>query len=178
MALARAHYETHPATWTRDIKVIHSLITRENVNAVIGAERVPEEVDFFSLDIDGIDWWVWKALECVRPRVVAVEYNASFGPELSVTIPYRPDFVRDTEVGLLHGASLRAFVKLGREKGYRLVGCNSTGANAFFVRDDLAKVALPEVSIEAGYRQDTYRNRRMSFEEQRAILAKADLVTV
>jgi hypothetical protein len=36
------------------------------------------------------------------------------------------------------GASLEALVRLGREKGYRVVGCNYAGANAFFVRDDVA----------------------------------------
>ena len=29
-------------------------------------------------------------------------------------------------------------MRLGRSKGYRIVGCNFSGANAFFVRDDIA----------------------------------------
>ena len=36
------------------------------------------------------------------------------------------------------GASLSALEGLGRTKGYRLVGCNVAGVNAFFVREDLA----------------------------------------
>jgi len=36
-----------------------------------------------------------------------------------------------------HGASLEAVVRLGRAKGYRIVGCCLAGSNAFFARDDL-----------------------------------------
>jgi hypothetical protein len=34
------------------------------------------------------------------------------------------------------GASLRSLTELGRKKGYSLVGTDSRGVNAFFVRDD------------------------------------------
>jgi hypothetical protein len=37
------------------------------------------------------------------------------------------------------GASLHALNILAKQKGYTLVGCNYTGVNAFFVRDELAK---------------------------------------
>ena len=38
---------------------------------------------------------------------------------------------------MLFGASLKAFEKLAQEIGYRLVGCDLTGSDAFFVREDL-----------------------------------------
>ena len=46
--------------------------------------------------------------------------------------------------GVAIQASLAAFVKLGRAKGYRLVGVQSLGFNAFFVRDGLGEDLLPE----------------------------------
>lgn len=65
----------------------------------------------------------------------------------SVAIPYRPDFV------VAHadyaGASLPAFVKLGKRKGYRLVGCQRLCFNAFFVRDGVGEDVLPEVPAAA-----------------------------
>ena len=39
-------------------------------------------------------------------------------------------------------------VKLGRQKGHRLVGVNSLGFNAFFVRNDIALEVLPEVQAQ------------------------------
>jgi hypothetical protein len=42
-------------------------------------------------------------------------------------------------------------VKLGAEKGYRLVAVNAYGFNAFFVRNDLGRDALPEIGVEDGF---------------------------
>src|SRR5262249_9381683 len=46
------------------------------------------------------------------------------------------------------GASLLAFVKLGREKGYRLVGSNRFDYNAFFVAAGEGEDALPSVPVD------------------------------
>jgi hypothetical protein len=55
---------------------------------------------------------------------------------MSLVVPYEPARVWDGSN--YFGASLEALVRLGREKGYRVVGCNYAGANAFFVRADVA----------------------------------------
>jgi hypothetical protein len=46
------------------------------------------------------------------------------------------------------GASLPAFVKLARRKGYRLIGCNGIGHNAFFLREDVGRDYFPERDAE------------------------------
>lgn len=108
-------------------------VTAETVDTAI-SDRDDGEIDLLSIDIDYNDYWVWKALQ-LRPRVVAIEYNATIRPPLALTVPYDPQRAWD---GTSHfGASLSALVKLGREKGYSLVGCCFSGVNAFFVRDDL-----------------------------------------
>lgn len=114
-------------------------ITRENINGLIKESGFQGEIDLLSVDIDGNDYWVWQAIDVVQPRVVVAEYNATFGPERAVTVPYQPDFdrTRMSPTWFYHGASLAALEKLGRAKGYRLIGCESTGVNAFFVREDL-----------------------------------------
>jgi hypothetical protein len=173
--LAREHYESHPCTWTRDIRVIQAFVTCENINSLIKKHQIPENLDLLSIDIDGNDLWVWKEINGIKPRLVIIEYNASFGPDLSVTIPYKSGFAIE---GAYHGASLRALVKVGRQKGYRFVGCNSTGVNAFFVRNDLAQECLPELSIDAGYRHHTYRNHRGSYEQLLRDLTGRDLVEI
>jgi hypothetical protein len=70
-----------------------------------------------------------------KPRVAVIEYNASKGPDASVTIPYDPAFTWDKTD--YQGASLRALEKLGREKGYTLIGTDPNGVNAFFVLSSL-----------------------------------------
>ena len=127
-------------------QLIHAWIEAENVNSLLTKHGFEGEIDLLSLDIDGVDYWIWKAIDCISPRVVVLEYQDIWGPEKAMTVPYRPDFDRlDTHPDYC-GASLPAFVKLGREKGYRLVGCNRYGFNAFFIRSGIGEEVFPEVS--------------------------------
>jgi hypothetical protein len=112
-----------------------SLVTAENINALIGQGGFSGEIDLLSIDIDNNDYWVWKAIDVVNPRVVAIEYNATLRPPMALVVPYRADAQWD---GSNHyGASLEALVRLATAKNYRLVGCSIAGVNAFFVRADL-----------------------------------------
>jgi hypothetical protein len=112
-----------------------SRVTAENINALIGQGRFSGEIDLLSIDIDGNDYWVWKAIDTVNPRVVAIEYNATLRPPMAVVVPYRADAQWDGSN--YYGASLEALVRLAAAKKYRLVGCSIAGVNAFFVRADL-----------------------------------------
>ena len=138
--------------------LVHSWITADNVNALVAGHGFGGEIDLLSLDLDGNDYWIWKALDGVSPRVVVLEFNAACGPEKRLTIPYQPDFRLDLSVQPYRcGASLPAFAELGREKGYRLVGVQSLGFNAFFVRNDVGEGLLPELSPVECYE----RNERL-----------------
>src|SRR5262249_50368106 len=129
--------------------LVNAWIMTENVNGLIRGNGFEGEIDLLSLDMDGVDYWIWKAIDCIRPRVVVLEYNWVLGTERAVTIPYKADFHYnpcDTHNEHFYfGASLPAFVKLGREKGYRLVGCEAWGYNAFFIRSDAGQDIFPEI---------------------------------
>ena len=119
------------------VTALQTWITRENVNGLIEENGYSGEVDVLSIDVDGMDFWLWDAIEAASPRLVIVEYNSYYGPEVSVTVPYNSDFNRKERDTRYYGASLAALVALGRRKGYRLVAVEPTGVNAFFVRNDL-----------------------------------------
>jgi len=133
-----AHIRKSLDTFVRDgrLRVIEAFITAENINALLAEGGVTGDIDLLSIDIDRNDYWVWKAIEVVKPRVVVIEYNATLRPPLSLVVPYEP--MQTWNGSNYFGASLGALVKLGEEKGYRLVGCSFSGANAFFVQDELA----------------------------------------
>jgi len=116
--------------------VQREMVTAENVNELFAKYHVSPEFDLLSIDIDGNDYWVWKALD-YRPRVVVIEYNAGVPPELRRVIPYDPHFQWDGSDYM--GASLGALAELGNRKGYELVYCERAGSNAFF----LARSELP-----------------------------------
>lgn len=65
-----------------------------------------------------------------------------------VTIPYKSDFNRFDIHPDYFGATLPAFVKLAKEKGYRLVGSNRYGYNAFFIKNGIAEKILPEIAYQ------------------------------
>jgi hypothetical protein len=117
------------------LQVTESRVTAENINALIAQSGLGREIDFLSIDIDYNDYWIWKAIDVVNPRLVAIEYNATLRPPMSLVVPYRPD--AEWDGSNFQGASLEALVKLGAEKNYRIVGCSIAGVNAFFVRADL-----------------------------------------
>ena len=87
------------------------------------------------------------------------------GPDEAKTIPYDPEILAATPRGrsaadnIYYGASLDALVKLGREKGYRLVGCHHWGFNAFLVQDGIGEQWLPEVSPEVCFDTPAMRSR-------------------
>jgi hypothetical protein len=119
------------------LRARYGFITAENIESLFQEMEVPAEFDFLSIDIDLNDYWVWKAIRRFRPRVVAIEYNASFKQTVACTVPYDGSASWDTWSNY-YGSSLKALEYLGAEKGYRLVGCNYTGVTAFFVREDCA----------------------------------------
>jgi hypothetical protein len=135
-------------------QVHQEFITAENICSLFAKYAVPKQFDLLSIDIDGNDYWVWRAVEGYSPRVVVIEYNASLLPHESKTIRYDPGFRWDGSN--YFGASLLALAKLGRVKGYTLIGCDSQGVNAFFVRNDLVGNRFCERSVEQLYRRPQY----------------------
>ena len=122
-------------------------ITAENVNDLLTRSGCAGEVDVFSLDIDGNDYWVWNAIEAINPRLLVFETNNVIPSDKSLTIEYQPDFdSRSNETDYL-GVSLLAMRKLCKTRGYRMIGANRHGFNVFFLREDEGVDFLPEVGI-------------------------------
>lgn len=136
-----------------DLRAVRCFITKENINDIIRSSGFDPEVGILSVDIDGNDYWVWEAIDCIQPSIVITEYNSLFGFEDPITIPYRADFVRGTQTPLnFYGTSLKAAYDLARSRGYFFIGCNTAGNNAYFIHESLrAACPVTEKSPEEGY---------------------------
>jgi hypothetical protein len=110
-------------------------LTVQNVESVFAEMGVPREFDLWSIDVDGNDYWLWKTIAAYTPRVIIIEYNSAFRESDLWVMEYDPRHRWDSRS--LVGASLKSLQLLADQKGYRLVGCNFSGSNAFFVREDL-----------------------------------------
>ena len=174
--------------WMHDLKPVPAFITAENINTLIRDNGFDGEVGILSIDIDGNDYWVWKAISCVQADIVICGYNSRFGSERAVTIPYDPNFYR-TEAhssNLYFGASIRALTLLGQQKGYALVYGNEIGSNLFFIRRELLNGVVYEKTVEECYVRAKYRRARdpqgklmlLSIEDEEKLLEGLSLVDV
>ena len=141
------------------LKVINAFITREKTDRLISENRNSNtrdtSPDFLSIDIDGNDWYVWEAVKSIRPRLVCIEYNGKFPPDISWKQAYYQKHIWDGSDW--QGASLKEMERLGRKKGYVLVCTNLNGVNAFFVREDLYSKELFLFSTTAEELYNPYR---------------------
>lgn len=173
--------------WRYDLRAEVAFITRDNINDIIVCNGLQGEIGLLSIDIDGNDYWIWESIHCVNPGIVVTEYNSLFGPSATLSIPYRPDFVRSEadRSNMYYGASIAALNFLAEAKGYSLVAGNSAGNNAFFVRNDLlgslAKLTPQDAYIQAAFREaHTPRGEvaHLAFTERQACIASLPLVDV
>ena len=131
------------SSFKNKLDVVNSFIDKDNIidifnqaNSFFGSK----EIDFFSLDIDGNDYYIMEALleHSFFPKLVCVEYNAKFRPPLKLKIKYNKSHVWDgTDY---QGCTLQSYVDLFADHNYTLVCCNIPGNNAFFVRNEFASL--------------------------------------
>ena len=119
----------------KNINVLSKFIDRDNLNEIINYYFNELEIDFFSIDVDGNDYYLFENLE-IRPKIICIEYNFWFGPNIKCSIPYDKYFIWE-EGTLYSGASLNALCSLAKTKGYHLIALDSNCVNAFFIRSDL-----------------------------------------
>lgn len=147
--------------WRHQLTAVEAFVDAGNVNRVLAEHGMSGDIGLLSIDVDGVDYWIWKAISDVSPQIVICEYNGLFGPDAAITVPYDPAFDRTRKhySWLYAGASLAALTDLGREKGYTLVGTNSGGNNAFFVRNDVLANGTIQVSATP-YTRPMFRESR------------------
>ncbi len=174
--------------WRYPVQSRVAFVTRENISALLEESGFEKNAGILSIDIDGVDYYVLAELRHWNPSIIIVEYNAVFGNVRPVSVPYDPQFSRARKhfSSLYYGASLPAFYSLLGTRGYALVGSNSTGNNAFFVRRDLLNEMVRETSLADGFRESCFREGRdernaLSFltgRARRAVMADMPLVDV
>jgi hypothetical protein len=146
------------------IHLFKEFVTKENINQLFEKYKVPCKFDLLSIDIDYNDLWVWRAIHPrYAPNIVVIEYNATFPPPISVTVPYQPDERWDGTS--FFGASLSALNLVAEEKGYSLVYCENLGVNAFFVRNECLKKwrGLGKELPEDAYKEANYGSTQYKF---------------
>jgi hypothetical protein len=173
VAMGQKFFSTHKDTFWHPPRFQHAWITAKNVNELLVQSGFSGEVDLLSLDMDGVDYWIWEALDVIRPRVCVFETNNIIPPELSLTVPYSDDFdsswSKPPPERDFRSASLKAMTELSKRKGYRLIGAHRHGFNVFFMRDDVGVDIFPAVTIEQAHDNPATRNARLAWPGLKAL---------
>lgn len=148
--------------WQHRLTGKAAFVTRDNISTLLEESGFQKDVGILSLDIDGVDYYVLEALHDWQPSILIVEYNDAFGWKRPVSVLYDPVFVRRKKhySNQYWGANLPAFHYLASKRGYALVGINSVGSNAFFVRRELLNNAIREVDLSSCMQEATFRDSR------------------
>lgn len=148
--------------WKHELTARAAFIDADNINNLLRGSSLGSAIGILHIDLDGNDYWIWRKIDAIDPTVVILEYNGVLGVDRPITVPYAKDFDRTKAhpSNLYYGASLRALYQESMRKGYALIGCNSAGNNAYFVRRDKLNDSVREVSLEDGYVPSRFRESR------------------
>ena len=147
----------HVNFWKGDLRICNQKIDADNILDILN-KNCDYEIDFFSIDIDSIDYWIIKKLKNNISKIFVAEYNPVFGAELEVTVPNISGFERSKYhySYLCYGMSLKALINLMDQKGYYFIGTNLQKINAFFILKEFKKeVFFKNIKIKS---LDNYTN--------------------
>ena len=159
---------------TSKINVYEDFIDFENINQKIERSINKKNFDFFSLDTDGMDYWILEKLK-FKPKIICAEFNPWLGASHSLVIPKKLNFNYQSD--MYYGASLMAYKSLLKKKGYKLVCIESSGNNAFFINQDEFKIYFDELNIEKSFKYDP-KFSAIFYEEVNKKLLKKNWINV
>lgn len=171
--------------WSSNIKAVNHFITKDNINEIIEKNGFAGDIGILSIDIDGNDYWIFKAINIVNPDLIIIEYNSHFGNKLPLSTPYDDSFVRSKKhfSNIYYGASIRALNDLANEKGYSLIASNNVGNNLFFLKNNLIE-DLKVLSVEEAFTKAVFRETKkpdgtlsyLGYDESVKIISDLELI--
>jgi hypothetical protein len=142
LGIGQRNYRFFGKTKQLQLKFVQTGVSAGNINEIISQHIWQPGIDFMSIDIDGNDYYIWKALTVVRPKIVVIENKVEYGWH-DIAIPAGSPFSPSE-----WGASPYTMTQLAKEKGYTLVASNKMGFNLFYLRNDLVNEHIPGIQLE------------------------------
>ena len=133
-------FEKNLDLWKGNLLALKENVNSDNINKILEKNNFTNNIDLFSIDIDGIDYWVIEKLPEKISKIFVAEYNPLFGADLEITVPNIKNFNRTNYhySNLCFGMSLKALINIMKKKGYVFLGVNNLKNNAFFIIENLA----------------------------------------
>ncbi|MBG03701.1 MAG: hypothetical protein CMM59_06445 [Rhodospirillaceae bacterium] len=149
----------------RKVAALNCLVNTEgkfSLDSILKIAEAPSEPDFLSIDVDGLDWYMWESLLFFAPRLIVVEFNPTISNDII--------FIQDNDPAINQGCSLAALIELGHSKSYELIA--TTSWNAFFVKTELFdKFGIEDNSINAMHDPAHFESRLFQCYDGSLVLA-------
>ena len=175
--------------WRGNVKILNRKIDSENILATLKEFNFFDNIDLFSIDVDGIDYWILEKMPKKFCKLIVAEYNPYFGSNLEISVPNDKNFDRSKyhHSNLCFGASLKSIINLLDRKGFIFLGTNLFKNNAFFVNSDFKDNLFLEIPnnnelnsfTNASFRESRDINNKLNFIDPKDILneiKKCDVV--
>ena len=120
------------------VHLINQEISHHGANTLDNLIYADHILDVLSIDIDGMDWYIFESLRLLRPKIICIEYNP--------TIPNEISYVQPENYKTSLGNSAKALIELGRTKQYACMAI--TEKNLIFVDTSFLSDLLPAREIE------------------------------
>jgi hypothetical protein len=165
------------------VECVNQFVNLANIETLL-SRSFYQDPDVFSLDIDGNDFYIAKAIlsRGFRPKIFIVEFNSVYGPERAVTIRYQKDFsfAQAHSTQLYYGVSIRGWQRLFEKFGYRFITVDQNGVNAFFVDPGCLSPEFLSGIRGLDFAENRYQRRKfhMSTDEQFRLIAAEQMVEI
>lgn len=143
--------------WRHNLTAVQAGTSNNGINDLLTSTGFGGSVGILSVKANGLEYSAWKAMTAAEPVIVICAYNKLFGPDVAVSMP--ADDGKTPSHRLVTGASLGALHHLADQKGYDLVGVDSAGESAFFVKRGIASPFVPRTAVEAFVPQTVFAVR-------------------
>ena len=161
------------ATWRGELNVINRSVNSKNIIEILSTFDSLRDLDLFSIDIDGIDYWILNKLPKNFSKIAIIEYNPIFGKDIEVSVPNIDNFNRTKYhySNLCFGMSLKAAIKIMQSKNFYFLGTNLFRNNAFFVSNDFKKnkyfsnlkINELEKYVDSNFSESRNKNGKLNF---------------
>ena len=172
--------EKNVRLWKGNLKILNRKIDSGNILATLKEFNFFDNIDLFSIDVDGIDYWILEKMPKKFCKLIVAEYNPYFGSNLEISVPNDKNFDRSKyhHSNLCFGASLKSIINLLDRKGFVFLGTNLFKNNAFFVNSDFKDNLFLEIPnnnelnsfTNASFRESRDINNKLNFIDPKDIL--------
>lgn len=136
----------------------------DDLDLILSETNIPEEFLILSIDVDGIDYHIWKNMRKYKPIIIIIEIDSGIPPPIEY-IYNQPNKTNHK----INGTTFQSMLKLGEEKGYKFV-CHT--GNMIFIKNTY----FDKLNIHYKFPFENFCTRHVKSEQNKKLLKNAQRI--